>query len=257
MGWITRILRSNSVTQLLRRTVTASDMKIRKFLNKSDGSDQTLHDKIFCISFQRTGTTSVGQFLKDAGYKVADWSVSHRNAWGRKWVNGQFEEIFNSDDFKQHQGFEDGPWFCPEFYRVLFHRFPRSRFILLERDAEAWFASMMSHSGGRSLGVTAVHAKIYQREAEYLDLLEAASSPDDVDLNGLELDGHRDHYTALYRTRNRETRRFFAENDPARLFSCRLEDPAKWTGLAAFLGLDPAQAHEVHENKSPAKDKTG
>lgn len=229
-------------------------MKLRTLLNAGksrNDSDPRQDEKIFCISFQRTGTTSVGQFLKNAGYNVADWSVSNRNQWGRKWAEGQFEDIFQSDDFRGHQGFEDGPWFCPEFYRVLYHRFPRSKFILFERDADAWFASMLSHSGGRSLGVTAVHAKIYRREAEYLDLCDRVETPADVDVNGLALAGHEDHYTQIYRTRNRETRQFFQDRDPDRLYYSRLEDPDKWKGLSAFLGHDPAHAHEVHENRSP------
>ena len=187
-------------------------MKIRQLsqaLKPGNRSDPMRAEKLFCISFQRTGTTSVGQFLKGLGYPTADWSVSQRNNWGRKWVNGQFDDIVQSDDFQRHQAFEDGPWFAPEFYRFLYHRFPRSKFILFERDAEAWFASMLSHSGGRSLGVTAVHAKVYRREKEYLELCARAASPEAVDMNGLELAGHKDHYVDLYRVRNRETRIFF------------------------------------------------
>ena len=229
-------------------------MKLRQLLSAEEPAempDPRQEPKLFCISFQRTRTTSVGRFLSDLGYTVADWSVSHRNSWGRKWVEGRFDEIMDSHDFRAHQAFEDGPWFCPEFYRFLFHEFPNSKFILFERDAEAWFASMMSHSGGRSLGVTAVHAKIYRREAEYLALLEQAENTEAVDLNGLPLDGHKDHYLDIYRTRNRETRRFFQDNDPSRLYFSRLEDAEKWNGLARYLGHDPATAQEVHANKSP------
>ncbi len=235
-------------------------MKLRTLLNAGksrDASGPQQDEKIFCISFQRTGTTSVGQFLKNAGYSVADWSVSSRNQWGRKWADGQFDAIFDSEDFQQHQGFEDGPWFCPEFYRVLFYRFPRSKFILFERDADAWFASMLSHSGGRSLGVTAVHAKIYRREAEYLDLCDQAATPEEVDMNGLALEGHDAHYKQIYRTRNRETRQFFKDHAPERLYFSRLEDPEKWKGLSAFLGHDPTKAREVHENKSPTTGSQG
>ncbi|MFD1157105.1 sulfotransferase [Roseovarius aestuarii] len=229
-------------------------MKLRQLFssdNKTDQPDPRQDEKIFCISFQRTGTTSVGGFLKELGYSVADWSVSHRNQWGRKWVDGQFDAITESKDFIAHQGFEDGPWFAPEFYRFLYHRFPRSKFILFERDADAWFQSMLSHSGGRSLGVTAVHAKIYRRESEYLDLCAAADDPETVDQNGLELAGHKDHYIDIYRTRNRETRQFFQARDPNRLFTGRLEDPDKWRRLAEYLGHDPGLAQEVHMNRSP------
>src|SRR5690554_6122442 len=92
--------------------------------------------KIFCISVQRTGTTSVGQFFREHNYRVATWTISRRNDWTVKWFKGDYENIFNSFDFKTSQVFEDDPWFCLDFYKVLFHRFPNSKFVLVERDAD-------------------------------------------------------------------------------------------------------------------------
>src|SRR5690554_7497619 len=102
--------------------------------------------KIFCLSMQRTGTTSVGKFFKEYGFKVAGWNVSNRNKWSYSWELGDFETIFNSKDFKDNQVFEDDPWWLPEFYKVLYHRFPDSKFILFTRNEDAWFNSMMNHS---------------------------------------------------------------------------------------------------------------
>ena len=81
--------------------------------------------KIFCISFQRTGTTSVGQFFKDHGYLVATNPVSRANDWAptiahrlgaRRYVNPaggrelfrkeQFDELGVELRFLQHGSFE-------------------------------------------------------------------------------------------------------------------------------------------------------
>lgn len=54
------------------------------------------NNKIFCLSFQRTGTTSTGQFLKDHGISVASWQICQANNWHYLWYKNNFEEIFNS-----------------------------------------------------------------------------------------------------------------------------------------------------------------
>ncbi|NND62241.1 MAG: hypothetical protein HKN48_03500, partial [Flavobacteriaceae bacterium] len=110
---------------------------------KQNKNKAAIKNKIFCLSMQRTGTTSVGTFFKEHGYAVADWPVSRDNLWSWKWENGNFEGIFNSKDFKRNGVFEDDPWWLPEFYKVLYHRFPKAKFVLLERDPDAWFKSMV------------------------------------------------------------------------------------------------------------------
>lgn len=92
--------------------------------------------RVFCISMQRTGTTSVGKFLRDVGYRWAGWPADERNDWTNSWYQGDFERIFGSSDFKSANAFEDFPWRSPEFYRAHFHCFPGSRFILFQRDPE-------------------------------------------------------------------------------------------------------------------------
>ena len=117
--------------------------------------------KIFCISVQRTGTTSVGRFFLKHGYDVAIHRIAHNNDWKNLWFNGQYEQIFRSKDFRLHQVFEDSPWWYPRFYRVLFHRFPHSRFVLFTRDPDRWFDSMVNHSDGKNLFNAYVHSYIY------------------------------------------------------------------------------------------------
>ena len=75
-------------------------------------------------------------------------------------MEGDHERIFRSPEFNRYQVFEDDPWWISDFYKVLFHRFPDARFVILERDADRWFDSMVSHSKGHTLGNSHLHAQI-------------------------------------------------------------------------------------------------
>lgn len=209
--------------------------------------------KIFCISFQRTGTTSVGVFFHENNYRVATYAIARKNDWTLKWFKGDYESIFNSLDFKSSQVFEDDPWWCQDFYKILYHRFPRSKFILFERDADKWFDSMISHSGGKSLGNTYRHSRIYRRENEFYKLGLKTLYSREID-NLLPLtEAERTHYTSLYILRNKEIKEFFKEHDNKRLFCCRLEDPDKWQKLGRYLNLKISSDYQVHANRSKSK----
>lgn len=210
--------------------------------------------KIFCLSMQRTGTTSVGQFFKNHNYKVADWDISHKNNWSTNWEQGDFETIFNSKDFRNNQVYEDAPWWLPEFYKVLYHRFPNSKFILFTRNEDDWFNSMLSHSKGRILGNTKRHCKVYRREEDFYNLFSDEMKRLKYDEkridNLLELKGYEAHYKNIYRIRNQEIKDFFVKNAPNSLFTCELEDSQKWKKLADFMNIKVSEDFEVHENKS-------
>ncbi|MBI1357416.1 MAG: hypothetical protein GC160_24005 [Acidobacteria bacterium] len=84
--------------------------------------------KVFCIGFQKTGTTSLGYALSLLGYRVA----------------GMFDVMtFNSKDEtlakaiqlgRRYDAFQDNPW--PILYRELDQAFPSAKFILTVRDTE-------------------------------------------------------------------------------------------------------------------------
>jgi hypothetical protein len=210
-------------------------------------------NKIFCLSTQRTGTTSVGVFFKQFGYKVADWTISNKNKWSYKWDRGDFEAIFNSKDFKNNQVFEDDPWWLPEFYKVLYHRFPNAKFILFTRNPEDWFKSMEKHSNGKTLGNTKRHCKVYRRELDFYNLLDYNErlhyDEKQID-NLLSLDGYKEHYIKLYNLRNTEIIEFFKKENSKSLVHCELEDKNKWKKLGDFFKLDVPENFEVHANKS-------
>jgi len=210
-------------------------------------------NRIFCVSHQRNGTTSVGQFFKGFNYKVCDWDLSFKNNFAHLWELGDFEKIFSSRAFRNNQVFEDDPWWLPEFYKVLFHRFPNSKFILLYRHPDKWFKSMLSHSDGKILGNAKRHCKVYRRELDFkkLKLDEGFTSYDELKIdNLLSLRGYDQHYKSLYQTRNEEIIDFFEMHAPEALFHTNLEDPKLWVKLGAFFQIDVSDDFQVHVNKS-------
>jgi len=208
--------------------------------------------KIFCISLQRTGTTSTGQFFKDYGYPVANYGVSQLNAWTLHYWEGDFESIFLSYDFKKAIVFEDDPWWLGDFYKVLYHRYPKSKFILLERDADKWFDSMVFHSKGKTLGNTHLHCAFYHRLKEFHES-DARSENIYTDIidNALPLEeAQREHYTNFYRIRNKEIKMFFQHHDDTRLFNADLDDKCLWQKMSTFFHCEVDEGYSVHLNKS-------
>jgi hypothetical protein len=204
---------------------------------------------------QRSGTTSVGRFFRDFGFRVAGWPADARNKWSEAWVDGKHERIFSSSDFRASNAFEDSPWFFPGLYQELHSRFPDARFVLFTRDEDAWFRSMLSHSGGNVIGNTRVHCRIYDREQEYADLVQSEGfSPERehglFSEKTLKLEGLDDHYKKIYLSHNRAAADFFSKFAPEALFVGKLEDRDKWKKLGEFLNLDVPDDYNVHENRS-------
>lgn len=214
-------------------------------------------ERVFCVSMQRTGTTSVGKFFRDFGFRWAGWTTDERNDWSGAWYEGDYEKIFSSIDFKTASAFEDSPWFMPGFYRVLFNRFPGAKFILLTRDPDDWFQSMVRHSGGNVVGRSRIHCKIYRREQEYFDLVRSGAI-DELSENQIhsekvmKLTGQAEHYKAVYRLHSIEVQDFFGRHAPESLHVGELEDPDKWQKLGKFLGIEVPADYQSHEKSSDA-----
>lgn len=211
--------------------------------------------KIFCISFQRTGTTSTGQFFRDHNYRVAIYKVSKNNQWTLAWMEGDYESIFKSFAFKSHQVYEDDPWWCSDFYKVLFHRFPKAKFILLERDKHKWFNSMINHSNGKTLGNTFIHSSIYKRQKEFYDLRLGDDQIYNYKANNLLPlnESHREHYENIYTLRNYEVKEFFEKFGPERLFNGQLNDQTVWEKMGKFFNIKVTDDYNVHANKTSEK----
>jgi hypothetical protein len=201
---------------------------------------------------QRSGTTSVGDWLEAHGLARAGHPTSARLGWSLLWGRGDLEAIFRSPEFQRAEILEDDPWWAPGLYRVLAERFPRARFLLLTRDPDAWFDSLCHHSGGVNPGPTDLHARIYGREEELRDLLAQRPDLHPSAPGLLSLLGHRSHYTMIYCRHTEDVKAFFAPR-PGRLFLASLEAPGTFADLRAFVGLAPNPAIPIpHSNARTA-----
>jgi hypothetical protein len=223
---------------------------------KSDKKPMRLKDlgiegKIFCISMQRSGTTSVGNFLEQ-WLKHANQPLARDRRWARAWYDGNFEAIFSDPVFKDHEVFEDSPFWYPDFYKFIYHRVPNSKFILLDRDADGWFKSMVRHSKGFSLGRADIHAKIYRREEDLKWLEENIPGYENGPAQAMTIFDQSVHYKSTYLRHTHEAKSFFQKNNPDALFYAKLTDKDVWTNLANWLGLNIDETKALHSHSHKA-----
>ncbi|OFW99785.1 MAG: hypothetical protein A3E78_07540 [Alphaproteobacteria bacterium RIFCSPHIGHO2_12_FULL_63_12] len=181
--------------------------------------------KIFCIGFQKTGTTSLYAALTTLGYRTAavvgrDWSAERLAAEGAALC---IETMRNFD------AAQDMPW--PVFFRELDAAYPGSKFILTLRDADRWFSSIEGHFGANA---GEMQAFVYGRDA-------AAPA------------GNRQRYLDVYARHERDVRAYFADR-PGDLLVMDLERGDGWAELCGFLGLAvPSEPFPVKNRSSDRK----
>lgn len=193
-------------------------------------------DRLFCVSMQRSGTTTVGDWLEAHGLARAGYPTSARLGWTMLWMQGEHEAIFGSDEFQQADLFEDDPWWCPNYYQFLAERFANARFILLTRDVNDWFASLCHHSGGYNPGRSDVHARIYHREADLDARLSQNQDLQPSQPGLLSIVDQEAHYKASYCQHNQAVKEFFSSR-PDRLFTGPLDHPQTLIDLCDFAGV--------------------
>lgn len=178
--------------------------------------------KVFCIGFQKTGTTSLHAALTALGYRTSavvgrDWTAERLAAEGA---------ALCIRTMKEFDAAEDMPW--PIFFRELDEAFPASKFILTVRDAERWFSSIERHFGANS---DELQAFVYGRNA---------AAPV----------GNRARYLDVYAQHERAVRAHFADR-PNDLLVMDLERGDGWPELCGFLGAP------VPAGPFPVKNRSG
>jgi len=95
--------------------------------------------KVFGIGLHKTGTSTLGECLQILGYKVCPEEAAYAT----------LEDVVAKDYraclelARDYDGFEDSPWNCRNFYKVLDEAFPGAKFILTTRDEDRWFQSFL------------------------------------------------------------------------------------------------------------------
>ena len=92
-------------------------------------------DKVFCIGYRRTGTSSFSEAMKILGYKHCTWDPIVWDWYKR----GKIQTILRH--VKYFDSFDDLPWSVFDLMQIIDKTFPDSKFVLMERDPDDWIIS--------------------------------------------------------------------------------------------------------------------
>ncbi len=176
--------------------------------------------KIFCIGFQKTGTSSLRDALIQLGYSVT-------GVFGRDVPLAELRATYverGLEIAKDFDAVEDMPW--PLMFRELDQAFPGAKFILTTRDTDRWYRSIAGHFGADPYHI---------QQLTYGD-----DAPAPV--------GHEARYRSVYEAHNAAVREYFAGRPDDLLEMC-LERGDGWAQLGAFLGRsDVPDGPFIHTN---------
>jgi hypothetical protein len=100
--------------------------------------------KIFCIGYNKTGTSSLSEIFFQNGFSVAPQQPFECNM--ESYYFDSYDTIVKmiKNDYYQYSFFQDVPFSMPNFYKTLYENFPHAKFILSVRDDEkVWYQSLV------------------------------------------------------------------------------------------------------------------
>ena len=100
--------------------------------------------KIFCIGYNKTGTTSLSRIMSNNNISVAPQTPFEYNL--ESYFYGNYDTFTNmiKEDYYDITFFQDVPFSLPNMYKFLDKEFPNSKFILTVRDNEdEWYDSLI------------------------------------------------------------------------------------------------------------------
>ncbi|MBG6203560.1 hypothetical protein IWQ48_004720 [Labrenzia sp. EL_13] len=165
--------------------------------------------KVFCVGFQKTGTTSMETALGILGYRVT-------SIFGKTTPVETLRSTYVEEGLKianEYDAVQDMPW--PLLFRELDEAFPGSKFILTLRDEDSWWASVLGHFGNNPA------------------ILQQLTYGDDA---GAPF-GNEDHYRSVYRNHNQAVLDYFKDK-PDDLLVMNFSKPVDWENLCSFLRCD-------------------
>lgn len=176
--------------------------------------------KVFCIGFQKTGTSSLSLALKSLGYRVTG-------------PNGQKDPNISKNVLpmaykitERYDAFQDNPW--PVIFKEMDARYPGSKFILTVRDPASWIRSAVNHFGYHE---TPMRQWIYGKGCPQ---------------------GNEDTYLNRYNRHNELVLEYF-KNRPHDLLVMDLSKGDGWEKLCSFLGCKAPKSSFPQTRKARKK----
>lgn len=184
-----------------------------------------MKEKVFCIGFHKTGTTSLGRALEILGYRNSHGAGVLRQRLGNQRFmdhlsQNKLEPFF--DYTKEYDSFNDNPWYL--IYSQLLERFPEARYILSIRDDDKWLKSAQRFFGHSQ---NPIRQYIYGQDM---------------------INGNEELYLKRYQRHNSEVQKLFFDkgND---LLVVDIDENEKWKKLCSFLDCTVPNTQFPHENR--------
>lgn len=97
--------------------------------------------KVFGIGMSKTGTTSLEAVLSQLGYRVCNghWNNNLTNYLCACYKHNDVDEILNTTRY--FDAFADAPWGGTKLYERLSQLYPKSYFVLTQRESNDWYRS--------------------------------------------------------------------------------------------------------------------
>lgn len=205
--------------------------------------------KLFCIGFNKTGTTSLAAALCSLGFRVGDQIQAELliDDWARR----DFHRIIAY--CRTADAFQDVPFSLNHTYAVMDHAYPGAKFILTIRDsADEWFDSLLRFHA-KLIGKHRVPTADDLRDYEYLGkgwLWHAHRLLFNVDESNLYA---RAHYVEQYELHNRQVVDYFRHR-PNDLLVLNVGQPDAMQSLCDFLriGYDGRQMPHLNTSRQAA-----
>jgi hypothetical protein len=116
--------------------------------------------KVFCVGFNKTGTTSLGWSLKMLGYRHSSYSDK---VWLEYYNNNEIVKLLKYT--AKFDSVDDLPWLKEDLIPVLDRVFPNSKFIYLLRDEGPWKKSIYNWTYDRFGYYPDIEAKLEEFRA--------------------------------------------------------------------------------------------
>lgn len=173
-------------------------------------SSKKYDSKVFCIGYNKTGTTTLGKSLKLLGYSHSSFN---RKVYRRYYLKGNIDKVLNYT--ARFEAFDDLPWLKEDMIPILDNTFPRSKFIYLTREEEAWKKSFYNWT--------------YKVTGGYPDVNKGWNA-------------YKKHETFVFE--------YFKGRPKEDFISLDVTDPQGFKKLATFLGKPKIQDHFPHFNRT-------
>ena len=188
--------------------------------------------KVFCIGFNKTGTTSVESVMRGIGLTVGNQAEAEMlvHDWGRR----DFRRILSY--CQSADAFQDIPFSLPGTFAAVDEALPGSKFILTVRSsADKWFNSLERfHSQivgkGRVPTADDLREFNYRYPGYIADVMRLSYSADGSAFYD------RVPYSAYYEAHNVAAREYFKDR-PGQFLELNCESPDAMEKLLSFLGV--------------------